>query len=190
MHNYLEHHPWKVIENGFHPEFNEISESVFSLGNGRFGQRANFEEKYSGDTLLGNYIGGVYYPDKTRVGWWKNGYPEYFAKVLNACNWLPVHIKVGSEDVDLNRAEILSFSRELDMKGGVLNREFKIKLKNGALLSAKWSRFISMADDEIAGIQLQLHIADFNGEISIRSFLDGDVRNPGVAAGPRPRQTG
>ena len=177
MHNYLEHHPWKVIENGFHPEFNEISESVFSLGNGRFGQRANFEEKYSGDTLLGNYIGGVYYPDKTRVGWWKNGYPDYFAKVLNACNWLPVHIRVGSEDVDLNKAEILSFSRELDMKGGVLNREFNIKLKNGALLSAKWSRFISMADDEIAGIQLQLRIADFNGEISIRSFLDGDVRN-------------
>lgn len=177
MHNYLEHHPWNIIENGFHSEFNKISESVFSLGNGRFGQRANFEEKYSGDTLLGNYIGGVYYPDKTRVGWWKNGYPEYFAKVLNACNWLPVHIKVGSEEVDLNTAEILSFSRELDMKGGVLNREFKIRLKNAAIVHAKWSRFISMADDEIAGIQLHLNITDFIGDISIRSFLDGDVRN-------------
>ena len=55
-----------------------------SLGNGRMGQRGNFEETYSGKTLLGNYVAGVYFPDKTRVGWWKNGYPNYFAKVLNA----------------------------------------------------------------------------------------------------------
>ena len=60
------------------------SESLFSLGNGAMGQRANFEEDYSGSTFQGSYIAGVYYPDKTKVGWWKNGYPEYFAKVLNA----------------------------------------------------------------------------------------------------------
>ena len=83
MKNYLIHDEWKIIEEGFHPEFNRISESIFSLGNGRKGGRGNFEEKYSGSTLQGNYIAGVYYPDKTRVGWWKNGYPEYFAKVLN-----------------------------------------------------------------------------------------------------------
>ena len=50
------------------------------------GQRANFEEQYSGETFQGSYIAGIYYPDKTKVGWWKNGYPEYFAKVLNATN--------------------------------------------------------------------------------------------------------
>jgi len=33
--------------------------------------------------LQDTYIAGVYYPYKTRVGWWKNGYPEYFAKVLD-----------------------------------------------------------------------------------------------------------
>jgi maltose phosphorylase len=35
------------------------------------GQRANFEESYSGDTFQGSYIAGIYYPDKTKVGWWK-----------------------------------------------------------------------------------------------------------------------
>jgi maltose phosphorylase len=34
------------------------------------GQRANFEEQYSGATFQGSYIAGIYYPDKT-VGWWK-----------------------------------------------------------------------------------------------------------------------
>jgi maltose phosphorylase len=54
------------------------------------GQRANFEEKYSGSSLSGSYIAGVYFPDKTKVGWWKNGYPEYFAKVLNSTNWIGI----------------------------------------------------------------------------------------------------
>ena len=78
MKNYIIHHDWKIVEEGFVPEHNRISESIFSIGNGKMGQRANFEEKYSGDTLNGTYVAGIYYPDKTRVGWWKNGYPEYF----------------------------------------------------------------------------------------------------------------
>ena len=82
MKNYLKHDDWCIVEEGFHPEFNEISESVCSIGNGRMGHRGNFEEQFTGKTLQGNYVAGVYYPDKTRVGWWKNGYPEYFAKVL------------------------------------------------------------------------------------------------------------
>ena len=94
MKNYIVHDEWKIIEDKFRPEYNEISESLCSIGNGRMGQRANFEEKYSGHTLQGSYIAGVYYPDKTRVGWWKNGYPEYFAKVLNASNWIGINITI------------------------------------------------------------------------------------------------
>ena len=91
---YLEKDEWKIIEKGFNPDNHEKSESIFSLGNGRMGQRANFEEHYSGKTLQGNYIAGIYYPDKTKVGWWKNGYPESFAKVLNSCNWLGIDIEI------------------------------------------------------------------------------------------------
>ncbi len=76
--------PWRIVEADFDPARVEAAESLFALGNGVMGGRANFEERYSGPSLQGYYIGGVYYPDKTRVGWWKNGYPEYFAKVLNA----------------------------------------------------------------------------------------------------------
>ena len=82
--DYIKPDEWSIIEEGFDKEQVKSSESLFSIGNGAMGQRANFEEQYSGPTFQGSYIAGVYYPDKTRVGWWKNGYPEYFAKVLNA----------------------------------------------------------------------------------------------------------
>ena len=177
MKNYLSHHPWKIIEDQFHPDFNQVSESIFSLGNGRFGGRGNFEEGYGGQTLLGNYVGGVYYPDKTRVGWWKNGYPEYFAKVLNAPNWLPVEITVGDIKLDLATAEILDFKRTLDMQHGILEREYRVKLANNAIVHAKWKRFISMANDELAVICLEFKIENFVGTCSIKSFIDGDIRN-------------
>ena len=121
---YLEKDEWKIIEKGFNPDNHEKSESIFSLGNGRMGQRANFEEHYSGDSLQGNYIAGIYYPDKTKVGWWKNGYPEYFAKVLNACNWVGIDIEVDGVQLDLAKLKVIDFERVLDMKGGSLSRSF------------------------------------------------------------------
>jgi maltose phosphorylase len=44
------------------------------------GQRYNFERKLFRRHLSGSYIAGIYYQIKLKVGWWKNGYPEYFAK--------------------------------------------------------------------------------------------------------------
>ena len=62
---------WKVGTSGWSPESVTTFESLLSIGNGRFGQRANFEEVYGGQSLQGSYLAGIYYPDKTRVGWWK-----------------------------------------------------------------------------------------------------------------------
>ena len=70
---------------------------------------ANFEEQYTGPSFQGSYVAGVYYPDKTRVGWWKNGYPDYFAKVLNAPNWIGIDVLVDGEPLDLNTATIYRF---------------------------------------------------------------------------------
>jgi len=142
MIKYLEEDEWNVIEHDFHPQHQRSSESIFSIGNGRFGQRANFEETYSGDALQGSYVAGVYYPDKTRVGWWKNGYPENFAKVLNSTNWIGLRIWVNNEEVDLHLAEVISFSRNLNMQHGLLSRTCELKLKNGSEITIHSERFL------------------------------------------------
>src|SRR3954470_15612724 len=144
MKKYLQTEEWNIIEEGFDSHLNKISESIFSLGNGRMGQRANFEEVYSGDTMQGTYVAGVYYPDKTRVGWWKNGYPEYFAKVLNAPNWIGIDIEINGEALDLNRCEVKKFRRELNMKEGWYLRSFEARLQNGTEISVNVRRFLCM----------------------------------------------
>src|SRR5450755_772140 len=144
MKDYIEVDEWKIIEEGFNPHHNKISESIFSLGNGRMGQRANFEEAYSGETHQGSYVAGVYYPDKTRVGWWKNGYPEYFAKVLNAPSWIGIRIRIGDVSLDLAQCTVENFKRILDMKQGLLQRSFTATMKDGKKIKVDARRFCSM----------------------------------------------
>jgi maltose phosphorylase len=177
MKDYIEIDEWKIIEQGFDPRHNKISESIFSLGNGRMGQRANFEEAYSGDTLQGNYIAGVYYPDKTRVGWWKNGYPEYFAKVLNAANWIGIDISIDGKQLDLAKCEVLSFRRELNMKEGYLKRNVTAKIAAGKEIEVEAIRFCSMADDESGVIKYVVTPLNFSGTLTITPFIDGDIVN-------------
>ncbi|WP_373513064.1 family 65 glycosyl hydrolase domain-containing protein [Persicitalea sp.] len=177
MINYITHAPWSVIEEGFHPKHNEITESLMSLGNGRMGQRGNFEEKYSGKTLLGNYVAGVYFPDKTRVGWWKNGYPEYFAKVINACNWIGIDVEIEGETLDLHLCKIEEFRRELDMKRGVLERECTAELPSGKRIKIRSQRFCNMVEDESGAIAYSITALNFDGQITLTPYLDGNIRN-------------
>ena len=177
MKNYIKADEWNIIEEGFDPHLNKISESLFSIGNGRMGQRANFEESYSGETLQGNYVAGVYYPDKTRVGWWKNGYPEYFAKVLNATNWIGIHIQIGEEILDLNTCKVTEFKRVLNMKEGTLSRSFRAELKSGKIIAVEATRFCSIADDEVGALHYRLSAINFDAAVQLTSFLDGDVKN-------------
>lgn len=176
--NYLEVAPWHIRENTFDPENHEKSESIFSIGNGQMGQRANFEESYSGPSLQGSYVAGVYYPDKTRVGWWKNGYPEYFAKVLNSCNWIGLRVVIDGEELDLAKHKVLSFSRTLDMKRGLLQRQCIVQLSDGKKeVELVAERFCNLAEPDLGAISYAIKPINFSGGIKITSYLDFDVQN-------------
>jgi len=177
MIKYLTTHPWKIVEEGFDPKHQRSSESIFSIGNGRFGQRANHEETYTGATLQGSYVAGVYYPDKTRVGWWKNGYPEYFAKVLNSINWIGIRVWIDGEELDLSVCSTNNFRRELDMQKGLLIRSFDATTISGKQARIESIRFCSLADDETAVIRYSVTPLNFSGTIRFEPYLDGDVHN-------------
>lgn len=177
MKNYIIHDPWHIIEDQFRMEHNEFSESIFSIGNGRMGQRANFEEAYSGKTLQGSYLAGVYYPDKTRVGWWKNGYPEYFAKVINAVQWIGLDIQVDGTVLDLAQCEIQQFERRLDMKAGVLYRTFVAKMPNGVEVEVMAKRMYHLFQSDTVSLQYTLRLINKDADLAVCSFLNGDVVN-------------
>lgn len=135
--------PWKIRTTHLDKENLRLQESLTSIGNGYMGMRGNFEEHYSGDHHQGTYLAGVWYPDKTRVGWWKNGYPEYFGKVINAINFIAMDLQIDGQTIDLATTPYEDFSLELDMQNGVLSRQFTIQTpKNKVRFS--FERFLSL----------------------------------------------
>lgn len=177
MKQYLKIDEWSIIEESFDPQTQEISESVFSIGNGYMGGRANFEEQYSGHSLQGSYMAGVYYPDKTRVGWWKNGYPEYFAKVLNSTNWIGLNIDIDGIPLDLATCTVTEFRRVLNMKEGTLSRSFTATLEDGKEVKVESIRIVSMARREIGAIRYSIIPVNFAGKLTVTPYLDGDIKN-------------
>ncbi|MEC4049161.1 glycoside hydrolase family 65 protein [Flavobacterium sp. SUN046] len=176
--DYIKPDNWSIIEEGFDAERVKSSESLFSIGNGAMGQRANFEEHYSGDTFQGSYIAGIYYPDKTKVGWWKNGYPEYFAKVLNAPNWIGIDIEINGENFDLATCtEVKNFRRDLNMKEGIYNRSFEATLKNGLQIAVTVRRFLSLNLDELGVINYEITPLNQDAKIIYKPYIDAGVHN-------------
>lgn len=176
--DYIKADNWSIIEDGFDPEQVKSSESIFSMGNGAMGQRANFEETYTGATFQGSYIAGVYYPDKTRVGWWKNGYPEYFAKVLNAPNWIGVKVFVDDTELDLATCKkIANYRRELNMREGWYKRSFVATMSNGITIKVSVVRFLSLDLDELGAISYNVTPIQTDATISFEPYLDSGIKN-------------
>ena len=176
--DYIKPDNWSIIEEGFDVESVKSSESLFSIGNGAMGQRANFEENYTGETFQGSYIAGIYYPDKTKVGWWKNGYPKYFAKVLNAPNWIGIDIEINGENLDLNACtKVNNFRRELNMKEGWYHRSFEATLQNGTEVSVNIRRFLSLTLDEVGVINYEITPLNKQAQIVYKPYIDAGVTN-------------
>lgn len=176
--DYITPNEWSIIEDGFDVDRVQSSESLFSIGNGSMGQRANFEEAYSGPSFQGSYIGGVYYPDKTRVGWWKNGYPQYFAKVLNAPSWIGINVIINDEILDLfSCKKIENFKRELNMKEGWLRRSFEATLQNSIVINVDVKRFLSLEHEELGVIDYHVTPINSDAKITLIPYLDSGITN-------------
>ncbi|MBC1372659.1 glycoside hydrolase family 65 protein [Listeria booriae] len=167
---------WKLKSKQVEKNAKRLQESLTSLGNGYMGMRGNFEERYSGDTHQGTYIAGVWYPDKTRVGWWKNGYPDYFGKVINALNFIGIDVTIDGETLDLFVDETADFALELDMETGILRRSFQVK-KNGKSFLVETERFLSIVKQELCLIRYHVTALDAEAEIVLTPYVDGNVTN-------------
>ena len=177
MKKFLKTDEWNVIEESFHADNLRAFESIFSLGNGRLGQRGNFEETYSSDTLQGSYLAGISYLDKTRVGWWKNGYPNYFTRIPNAPNWSGIIVRLIDEELDLALWDVDSFERRLDMKEGISYRDFQVTSPKGHKLKVHVEHITSMANQNLCIIKYSVTSVNYEGKISLVPYINGDVKH-------------
>lgn len=168
---YLKVDPWEVVEEGFKPEYGRVSESIFSLGNEYMGVRGYFEEGYSGDKLVGNYLNGVFEERITEKSAYK-GISNRATFIVNAVDWLYTRLKLDSEELDIAKSKITGFKRKLDMKTGILTREFVWSTSSGKELKVEFTRFLSMITPKLGCQRITLTPLNFSGNIEMKTGLD------------------
>ena len=163
--------PWKIIEDGFHPARSEVSESLFSLANEHQGARGFFDEGYSGQSLVGVYLNGIY-EERFTEGMSYKGISNRLAFMVNTVNWLYTRVKVDGEALDLAKSKFSGFRRALDFRNGELRREFIWETSSGKKLQLVFLRLLSMATKELACQQIHITPLNFSGKLSLTTGLD------------------
>ncbi len=168
---YFKIKPWDILESGFDKDHSLICESIFSLGNEYMGVRGYFEEGFSGKTLIGSYINGVY--ERKYLG--KSGYKGIIDStefMINTVDFLYTRISCNGIILDLNHSTIRDFKRNLNMKTGVLTRSFIWEIEDNTEIYIEFERFLSMENPKFGGQKISFKCLKGLASLNIKCGLD------------------
>ena len=179
----LHEEQWSISYYDYEPEKEGTRETLLTVGNGHFGTRGALEETHVSDTNYpGTYVAGLYNRLESVVA----GRSVFNEDFVNCPNWLPITFRIGDgEWFDPNEAEILHITRRLDLRSGVLHRSMVVRDAAGNESRIETQRFASMADPHLAALHYRIIPLNYEGRITVRSELNGDLINFGV---PRYRE--
>jgi HAD superfamily hydrolase (TIGR01509 family) len=162
---------WVLRFDGFDPGAETTRESLCTVANGYWGTRGSAEEA-SVDRLHhpGTYLATVF--DAVDDG-------EAIAEeIVNAPDWLRLLIR--PEDGSwfrADRADLLDFHQELDLRQGVVRRTLTYRDEAGRETMIRFRRFLSQADPRTGAVQATIVARNWSGRLVVRSGIDTAVRN-------------
>jgi alpha,alpha-trehalase len=169
---------WVMAYEGFEPEKEGLREALCTLGNGYFASRgAAPESTADGIHYPGTYVAGCYNRLQTEIA----GEIIENESLVNLPNWLPLTFRFEDGDwFDVDKVNLLEYYQELNLRQGVLNRLVRFADQKGRCTRIFQRRFVSMANEHLAGLETTILAENWSGRISVRSALDGGVTNSGV----------
>jgi trehalose/maltose hydrolase-like predicted phosphorylase len=171
---------WSLEYEGFVPGEEGLREALCTLGNGYFATRgAAPETRADGVHYPGTYVAGSYNRLVTEIA----GREIENEDIVNVPNWLPLTFRAadgpwfGHDDA----AVLIEHREELDLRRGVLTRRDRLRDGPGRETTIEQRRFVHMEDAHLAGLSTVITPVNWSGRISVRSGVDGEVVNSGVA---------
>ncbi|MDZ7749230.1 MAG: hypothetical protein U5K43_10680 [Halofilum sp. (in: g-proteobacteria)] len=169
---------WSLVYEGYDAPGQGLREALCTLGNGHFATRGAAPEAAADAVHYpGTYLAGGYNRRVTRIA----GRDVENEDLVNLPNWLPLTFRVADDPwYRLDTVELLDYRQELDLAGGILSRE--LRLRDAAGRTTRWRerRLVSMADCHVAGLAVEITPEDWSGRLTVQSALDGNVTNAGV----------
>jgi trehalose/maltose hydrolase-like predicted phosphorylase len=152
---------WLIIEEGFTFVREHEIESIFAIANGYVGTRASLEE---GSRLSqpGSFVAGVYVDDPAR---------ELGPELAALPDWPHLEIAVNGGRLSPEAGRMLEHRRILDLRQGLLWREWRHEDQSGRITRVHFLRLASLADRHVLLQSVAVTAENYFGHLELVAGL-------------------
>jgi alpha,alpha-trehalose phosphorylase len=159
---------WRIIETRYSDEYVPRAETVFSLSNGFLGVRGTFEEgrpAYS----PGTYVNGFHETWPIVHAEEAHALARVGQTIVNIPDSTIFKLYVDDEPLFLATARVRDYRRILDMRNGILTREFVWALASGKHVRVRSSRLVSYEHRHLVAMTYEVTMLDHAAPVAISS---------------------
>jgi len=153
---------WVIAEEGWTPAREQEIESLFSLANGYAGARGALEE------------GGVYSNPATFLAGVFDRAPQRGSvpELAVAPNWIEVHLRGPEGPVTLTSGTTLEHARFLDLRQGIVWRDWLHRDASGRETRIRTLRLASLADRHVLVQSVAVTPLNYSGRLDLAALLE------------------
>ncbi len=153
---------WTLVEKGFTLAREHEVESLFAIGNGYIGSRGSLAEG-SALSAPATFVAGVFDSDASSL-----------SGLAPTADWTRLSTTIDGHALRLDRGHNLEHRRILDMRQGILWREWRHQDESGRITQMRMLRLASLADRHLLVQCATITPENFSGRI----FVDGTLTGP------------
>jgi alpha,alpha-trehalose phosphorylase len=172
------------------------SESVFAVGNGYVGLRANPEEGRPAVTH-GTYVNGLHETSRIRHAEDAYGFATVGQTIVPVPDAKVIRLYVDDEPLLVSVADLESYERTLDFREGLLRRNLVWRTLSGKLVRISSTRMVSFPERHLALLTYEFTMVDEGAAVAVTSqvlnrqdganeYHDSSIPSPPPGSAPVP----
>ncbi|MFW5849978.1 MAG: HAD family hydrolase [Spirochaetota bacterium] len=167
---------WQISYRGVRDEDERLRETMTTVGNGYFGTRGSLESEGIEDNTHnpGTYVAGLFDCAGTEV----DGRTIYNNDFVNCPNWtaMTAHVE-GGPPLSPENCEVVGYRHWTDLRRAITHHDLTLRDDAGRITAIRTERFASMDRPHLAAMRYTVTPMNHGDAITIRSSIDGNVRN-------------
>jgi alpha,alpha-trehalose phosphorylase len=162
--------PWRLVER--EPSIDDLglTETLFAVGNGYLGMRANPEEGRDAHSH-GTFVNGLHETWKIHYSEDAFGFAKTGQTIVNAPDAKLMKLFVDDEPLLLSTADLESYERVLDFREGTLTRDLIWRTPGGKRVHVRSTRMVSLVHRHLAMLTMEVTLLDAAAPVVISSQL-------------------
>jgi len=154
---------WLLVEDGFTLTREHELESIFAIGNGHLGSRASLAEG-SAMSAPATFVAGLFDPQ-----------PGPTPGLAILPDWARLSMTIAGQPLRLDAGKILEHRRTLDLKQGILWREWRHQDPAGRITALRGLRLASRADRRLLIQSVVVSPENYSGSLGVDGVFSGIV---------------